>query len=307
MRSRTHLRAVITCEAIVILFSSYAIAGTWTTLDFPGDNISDTQAFGISGSLIVGTYYNSTGMHSFLYDGQTWTTLNAPGAGTTLVQDNFGDSFVGSYYTSSGGKAAYSFLYDGTSWSTLSKSGAVNIRAYGIDGSNIVGSYDDSYGKHGFLYDGQTWTTIDKTGAAGTYLLGISGNDIVGQYTDVTGYSHPFMYNQGSWTDIPANPWTTAPTVTDISGNYIVSTFGALQTGGYGLLYNGISWTKLEMPGALGTFVYGVDGDKVVGSYMITGITGNKIHGFVYTIPEPASAILIGAGFFFARLRHRQS
>jgi hypothetical protein len=52
------------------------------------------------------------------------------------------------------------------------------------------------------------------------------------------------------------------------------------------------------MPGASGTCAYGIDGSNIVGSY--------GTHGFVYTIPEPASALLIGAGFFFARSRRFQ-
>jgi hypothetical protein len=287
------------CAAIVLFCSSYAFAGTWTALDKPGLLVSGTQAFGISGNRIVGTYLELGSQHGFIYDGSSWSALDAPGAKSTWIQDNFGNSAVGTYDTTSG--QTYSFFYDGTNWTTLSKSGATGIRASGIYGNNIVGSYADSSSKqHGFIYDGSNWTTIDKSGATSTYLYGISGNDIVGAYFDSASQRHSFIYNQGSWTDIPNNPWTSDATVVDISGNYIVSTYGVFNPGGYGLLYDGSTWTKLQMPGAIETAVYGIDGDKVVGSYMLTG---NKIHGFVYTIPEPATLLLLGFGAAFATKR----
>jgi hypothetical protein len=289
------------CAVTMILFSSYAPAGTWETFDKTGTGISGTQATGISGSRIVGTYLEGAGQHGFVYDGSNWSVLDMQGAKSTWIQDNYGNSAVGTYDTTSG--QTYSFLYDGANWSTLSKSGTTSIGARGIYGNNIVGSYGISGKIVGFMYDGANWTTVDKAGATSTYLFGISGNDIVGEYYDSGGQHHSFLYNQGSWTDLPNSPWTSAATVVDISGDYIVSTYGFFQTGGYGLLYDGTSWTKLQMPGAIGTFVYGIDGDKVVGSYMLTG---NKIHGFIYTIPEPASALLIGAGFFFAHPRRVQ-
>lgn len=140
-----------------------------------------------------------------------------------------------------------------------------------------------------------TWTTFDKPGllASGTQAFGISGNRIVGEYYDSASQRHSFIYNQGSWTDIPSNPWTSEATVVDISGKYIVSTYDVFYPGGFGLLYDGSTWTKLQMPGAIETAVYGIDGDKVVGSYMLTG---NKIHGFIYTIPEPCTLLLFGLG-----------
>jgi uncharacterized membrane protein len=46
------------------------------------------------------------------------------------------------------------------------------------------------------------------------------------------------------------------------------------------------------------------DGRTIIGwGYNPSGYT----EAWAATIPEPASAILIGAGLFFARLRHRQS
>lgn len=52
------------------------------------------------------------------------------------------------------------------------------------------------------------------------------------------------------------------------------------------------SWTTLDMPGAVLTFAYGIDGDRVVGYYE----EGSRNHGFVYVILEPAMVLLLGVG-----------
>jgi hypothetical protein len=292
-------RLLSICAAIVILFSSYALAGTWTTIDVPADWGTLTAIQGISGSRIVGTYVTSNNPHSFVYDGGTFSKLDMPEATYTTASDIFGNSIVGTY----GGAGSGSFLYDGTNWSTLSKSGA-SVRANGIYGNNIVGFYVNPSGPvHGFIYDGVNWTTVDKAEADSTSLSGISGNDIVGQYRDTAYRLHPFLYNQGSWTDLPINPWDSFATVVDISGNYIISGGWSIE-GSFGVLYDGKSWTKLEMPGAISTDVRGIDGNKVVGSY---SLSINEKHGFIYTIPEPCTLLLLGLGAAMAVKRNKIS
>jgi uncharacterized membrane protein len=92
----------------MLLGTSFAMADTWTTLDYPGG--SRTQAFGISGNSIVGTYQDSSSnLNSFLYNGTTWTTLGYPGGFRTEVSGISGNSIVGTYQDSSG--YLHSFLY----------------------------------------------------------------------------------------------------------------------------------------------------------------------------------------------------
>ena len=54
-----------------------ASSSNYTILDAPGAVIRGTAATGVSGNNIVGDYY-SGGWHGFLYDGSTYTALNAP-------------------------------------------------------------------------------------------------------------------------------------------------------------------------------------------------------------------------------------
>jgi hypothetical protein len=259
--------------ASAIITVQNATAGTWTTLDRPGE--SHTWAYGIDGSNIVG----SSRGHGFLYVGSNWIDLDIPSSAYDIDSDNIvgGSSEMGSYLCNittstqmllhmpgSYSTEAYgidgnnivgvstlgAFLYDGSTWTILDMPNVGSETAYGIYGSNIVGCYFAGSTWHGFLYNGSNWTTLDMLGADGTIAYGIDGNNIVGTYYD--------------------------------------------GSGSHGFLYNGSEWTTLDMPGAFSTFARGIDGDYIVGYYTSSGGTA---HGFIYTIPEPSSFLLFGAGF----------
>src|SRR5689334_14460693 len=50
----------------------------YTSVDYPGADY--TQAHGVSGGVVVGSYVMSGASHGFTYDGSTYTTLDKPGA-----------------------------------------------------------------------------------------------------------------------------------------------------------------------------------------------------------------------------------
>ena len=260
----------------MLFATGYTIAGTWTTLDYPG--AGSTMANGISGNNIVGMYGDGHGVHGFLYNGTNWTTLNAPGANYTSIEAIDGSNLVGTCnYPSGDGLIWHGVIYDGISWTTLDAPGATNTEIRGIDGSNLVGwcRYGTSEPGHGFLYDGTNWNILDVPGSDYTIALGISGNNIVGQYS-----GGGFLYNSlnDSWTTLPINP-------TAIDGSNIV---------GGNQLYNLTtgSLTTLNVPGS----ITGISGNSVVG--YINDSSGE--HGFLYTIPEPATLLLLGLGAVIA-------
>jgi hypothetical protein len=110
-----------------------------------------TEAYGIDGDNIVGVAINAmeNPIHNrgFLYDGSTWTILDAPGSTWTEAYGIDGSNVVGLYRS---GTHYYNFLYDGSTWTTLDFGGI----AYDIDGSSIVGSINvGKYsGTYGFVY-----------------------------------------------------------------------------------------------------------------------------------------------------------
>jgi hypothetical protein len=169
-------------------------SGTWVTHDNPA---GQTALCGIDGSNYVGIYYD-TGWHGLLYDGTTWTPLNAPGAvNGTYINGIDGGNLVGYYLDSFSNE--HGVLYNGGSWTIIDKPGAIDTRFNGISGNKLVGGYDS----HGVIYDmtGGSWTIYDKPGAFYTCINGISGSNLVGYYGDISG-DHGFFYNGTSWTTL---------------------------------------------------------------------------------------------------------
>ena len=168
---------------------------SFTTLSDPNASFG-TTAHGISGSTIVGYYFDYNGYaNGFIYDGTNYTTLNAPSAvNGTYVTGVDGNNIVGYYKDSLSNFEG--FLYNGGSWATLNDPNAVyGTYITGISGTNIVGRYYDSNDKmNGFIYSGGVWTTLDDpNGVNGTYVTGISGTDIVGYYYDSNGSANGFI------------------------------------------------------------------------------------------------------------------
>jgi hypothetical protein len=294
---------------------------SWITLDDPmAGNASGhgTTPTDVSGTNIVGYYYLDSGYvgHGFIYDGRTWTTLDAPASGSgagTFVGGISGCSICGSYYDSQ--NTSHGFLYNlcQNTWTFLDDPGAgvggantyFGTRPFDMSGDTIVGEYDDSRGvEHGFLYNtvSSNWTTFndpaaDSAPGQGTYPWGISDSIVTGFYTDVYGASHAFIYNiaQDGWTNLnalgagaAANQGTS---FTHLSGNNITGNVIDANGVEYGLLYNLVSsnWMAFDDPSAgsasgQGSTPIGIDGATVVGGY--TDSNG-VLHGFLATpIPQ---------------------
>ena len=280
MRIKARLTSI--CSVILLFGSVYAVAGTWTTLDYPGAGV--TYAYGISGNDIVGTYLDAyLSSHGFLYNmtTQSWTTLDYPGTvGGTNAYGISGDNIVGTY---TGG----SFLYNITtqSWTTLPNypgtpgtDESFPIMAFAISGNNIVGVYANDTSKS-FLYDGTSWTTPTYPGAIVTRAFGISGNNIVGDYqasSQNNGNEQGFLFNGTNWTTIDY-PGAIGTRAYDISGNNIV---GFYQVSGYthGFIYDGTNWTTLDYLEA-STVPNGINGNNIAGYYFYGD---GHVHGFLY-------------------------
>jgi len=71
------------------------------------------------------------------------------------------------------------------------------------------------------------------------------------------------------WTtiDVPGAYGAKPTKAYGIDGSNIVGTYGDASGGQHGFLYNGSSWTTLDMPGADATGASGIDGGNIVGDY----------------------------------------
>jgi hypothetical protein len=80
--------------------------GSFTTMDDPlATSPLGTIADGICGKYIAGIYYDSSamGIHGFLFDGSTYTTIDDPNATRgSWIEDISGNNLVGSYCDGSG-------------------------------------------------------------------------------------------------------------------------------------------------------------------------------------------------------------
>ena len=285
---------------IMFVFTSFcgsANAIPWTTLDYP--NANWTSVRGISGSNLVGSYSDSADEphRGFFYDGSTWTALDYPEADKTKVHGLDGNNIVGTYIDYSSGDG--SFLYDGTVWSSLDFTGT---RIFDISGDALVGTYwNDS--RHGFYYSGTDWITLDYPGSTSTFIRGIDDAGLVGWYFSDAGDEHGFFYDGSLWEQLDY-PGSSATVIESIDGGNMVGYYSwGSRYHRHGFLYDGTNWHTFNFPGAESTMIYDIDGDRIVGEYE----DGNgSRHGFVATIPEPGTVLLVGLGGL-AVLRKRRS
>ena len=286
---------------LALLCAGGAAQANWVTLDFPG--AERTYAYGIDGQRIVGRYIDSSGRsHGFIYDGTTWTPLDFPGAEDTQAYGVEGSRIVGRCTDADG---THGFLYDGDEWTTFDGPGAFITAACGIEGRTIVGFYIISVPEpvllesYGFSLDDEDLTTIAKPGARFTQIFDIDAGNMVGR-ADYRG----FLYDGAVWTDMEHpyghGPWYSAPR--GIDGDNIVGVYWGYrdsregepgeQPTYHGFFFDGANMHTLDFPGSLQTYPGDIDAFNIVGSY--TDASGT--HGLVYTIPEPATLLLLGLG-----------
>jgi hypothetical protein len=266
------------CAAVMLIISNVAVAGTWEYFNYPG--ASSTVGSGIRGNIILGEY----GGHGFKYDGTNWTTLDYPNEYSTTLYDIQGNTVVGTY-RSDYGSTDHGFIYDGTNWMSLDVPGGSSTQAYAIEGDNVVGyySYYDNVQQHrGFKYNliTQDWILYDFP------ILKIHGDMLLG--------SRNRIYDGMNWTTFSHG--NDLVEVLDFDGNRVVGEFWD-NTGHHGFLYDGTTWTTIDnVVGGDGTAIWGISGDKLLGVYWEENPTYEIPHGFVYTIPEPATILLLGLG-----------
>jgi uncharacterized membrane protein len=180
---------------------------------------------------------------------------------------------------------AVGFLYGEGTFTPISVPGAERTYAWDVnDAGQVVGHYvtaADGAGANGFLYDRGTFTYFDIPGASWTVPLGINNlGQIVGRYGDPSdGFEHGFLYDhaQGVFTK------GLFFAVDDLNDHgQIVAAEGVGFAGtGHGILYeHGVS-ARVDVPGALWTFLTGVNNlGEIAGHYTPRGAIG--ISGFVY-------------------------
>ena len=156
--------------------------GVFTQFDFPG---WESDARGINAAGDIAGVYNESGIlptQGFIRKvgeaGETFTTLNYPGALYTLL------------------------------WA-LNDSGNI--------AGSYINNNDPAYTYHGFLYSNSKFTNIDYPGALATKVFGMNNlNDVVGAHSQING-AHAFVYSNGRFRsfDVPNSTASGATAIND--------------------------------------------------------------------------------------------
>ena len=286
---KTHILIV---TSIVLFCSSFSIAEVFQTINAPG--ATQTYVSGIDNGNIAGYYADSSNLvHGFFCDGTNWTTRDMPGAKQTEILCIDGTNFAGQYNDFQGGW--HNFLFNGTTWTTIDSS---NWLPKSMSGNKIIGTVTFALPAKSVIYD-ITNATVSNFNyqAGGTAASGIDGDNIVGSIVtmDSSGmHDQGFLYDGSTWTllDMPGAD-STMPYVID--GDNIV---GAYQVGSNinFFLYDGLTWKTLDNWAKASD----MEGDKIVGTYY----DSSGSHGFIYTIPEPATILLFTLSGLALRRKH---
>ena len=262
---------------------------------------------GISGNNVVGEIEDAGLAKGFLYNGSSYTTIQDPNANNaTLVRGVSGSTVVGTYINTASGD--HGFTYNNGIYTDINDPSGTGTIATAIDGTNIIGtSVGSSAGQQGFLDQNGVFSVINVPTGSYTQPLGISGDTIVGTYIDPINGESGFTFENGVYTTLNDPLGTGGTVLTGISGNdivgyYFVETTPTEPSEVYGFIYDGSQFTTISDPlaahdtsGAEGTYVYGISGNKVAGTYFTGGI-GSEF-GFIATVPEPRSVVLWVVGF----------
>lgn len=194
--SATYRQDEFRCLQVGVMYKD----GVFTDLTGPAGSIQ-AVAYGINDAgVVVGEYEDSaTIAHGFIWNGTTYTTLDAPNASFTLgyainnknqITIQWGDATF----------AVHASIYQNGNYKEASVPGATNTYIHGINLRGLcVYSFTDSAGAfHGsLLANGQFYQMDDPSGSDGTFSDGITDtNTIVGTY-------HPNSTTSGAFKAAP--------------------------------------------------------------------------------------------------------
>jgi hypothetical protein len=174
----------------------YSSSGSWSLLNPPESVQNDLEAYGIDGGNIVGgtgsgMSFVLNGSNWTFFNSPFGNSSSAEGISGSKIVGTYFDTFDTQVMSLSGG-----YIKENDNWTLLNVSGARETKPRDIDGNNIIGEFrmgDWNDGTRSFLFDGIDWTYLDAPLAKSTFAYGIDGNTIVGSYNDTSDVSHGFI------------------------------------------------------------------------------------------------------------------
>jgi hypothetical protein len=178
---------------------------------------SSVDANGVNSSgKIVGSYTQSSRTHGYLRKGETYKTLDYPGAVGTIANGvNDSDTIVGYYFD---GTTYHGFQDVSGTFTTIDEPGATYTQIFGINNAGqISGLYSGGNCEIvtcGFVYQGGTFTQVVAPGSIYTAVYGISNAGVVvGAYQNGGSLGHGFKESGGIFTDVDVPIADTGTTV----------------------------------------------------------------------------------------------
>ena len=179
----------------------------------------------------------------------------------------------------------------GSNWTVVTA-----IRNDGV----MVGDYDTPQ-YHCFVLNGKQYLTLDvpKNWGDDTGCNGInSAGTLVGSY-ETSAEIRAFIYQNGKFTDISPNDGLAAAYAINDSGQ-VVGTYSEDGVDNDGFLWDGTTYTRIDVPGARDTFATGINNQGTIALQWsdTSGVTHSSLYdGTTYTnidIPGAADTFVFG-------------
>ena len=264
-----------------------AVNYEFTTIDVPGAD--RTEAYGINNAgHIVGLFFDATGQHGFVKDGNDYVVIDVGIDGTSAFGINDVRQIVGI-------ASDQGFLKDGDNVVSIAIPSSNFTVASDINNvGGVAGTFNDDFGTHGFFKDGDNFIPIDGPEALFTEATGINDSgEIVGNYISSVGSFQAFKLSGGLLSVIQA-PAATLTEAGDINQHgHVVGSFVDPNGVVHGFVMSDSEITIVDAPDAASpnfTQAKGInDAGSLVGWF---DEGGGKVHGFL-AIPVGMTVVAI--------------
>lgn len=243
-------------------------AYSFTRVDLPGDPYGMNDA----GEIVGKCGFECSGS-GFLFSDGSFTTIDFPGADSTVASGiNDAGEIVGYYSVFEGGQGGF-LLSDG-SYTTIDVPWANSTYPQDINNAGEIVGLSSTH--HAFLFSDGTFTKVDFS----TYLYGINDAGESAGYRYIDGVYYGCLFSDGSFTTFRIRGADTYPAgisnAGEIAGEYLDN--DTLRN----FVFADGSFTEVDFPGAEWTKVYDINNaGQLVGEADSIGFVATPILGQV--------------------------